>query len=143
MILARSIAMSLAVSTGRTTVVSWAGATEAGEFAPGCCAFSTGRTAKIEKKRATRARSFLFMAKPPDAALAGWILCPLVWLVGILLASPRDTKNAPEKTFFLLFLGLRLTLRRLRCARSLCGWAGTCGAGSFGRRIGALPAENP
>src|SRR5882762_3113171 len=110
MILARSIAMSLALSAGRTTEVSCAGATEAGEFAAGCCAFSTGMTAKIEKMRATRARSFLFMAKPPDAALVGWILCSWVWLVGILLASPKDTKNAPEETFFLLILRLSLTI---------------------------------
>src|SRR4029077_5743285 len=126
-------AISLALSAGRTTEVSCTGETEAGEFAPGCCAFSTGMTAKIEKMRATRARSFLFMAKPPDAALAGWILCSLVWLVGILLASPKDTKNAPEKTFFLLFLRLRLTFRRLGRPRSSCRWAYSCAAGSFGR----------
>ena len=44
----------------------------------------------------------------PAPGLVLWILRPLVWLVGILLASSKDTKNTPEKTFFVLLLGLRL-----------------------------------
>ena len=71
--------------------------------------------AKIAKIKATHVRSFMFMAKPPDTTgLVRWVLRSLAWLVGILifilLASPKDTKNAPEKTFF-LSLRLRLTLR--------------------------------
>jgi hypothetical protein len=44
----------------------------------------------------------------PAPGLVLWILRPLVWLVGVLLASSKDTKNTPEKTFFVLLLGLRL-----------------------------------
>src|ERR1700682_1590697 len=72
--------------------------------------------AKMGKTKATHVRSFMVMAKPPDTTdLVRWVLRSLAWLVGILilLASPKDTKNAPEKTFFVLSLRLRLTLCRL------------------------------
>ena len=39
-----------------------------------------------------------------------WILRSLILLVGILLVTSKDTKNALEKTFFVLLLGLRLTV---------------------------------
>src|ERR1700674_4219859 len=101
--------MSLALSVGRTSV-------PAGEFTAGCCAFNTGMAAKMGEIKATHVRSFMVMAEPPDTTdLVRWVLRSLAWLVGILilLASPKDTKNAPEKTFFVLSLRLRLTLCRL------------------------------
>ena len=53
----------------------------------------------------------MFIAKPPNAtALVRRILRSLVWLVGVLLASSKDTKYAVEKTFFVRIFGLWLTL---------------------------------
>src|SRR5260370_27733294 len=116
MILARSMATSRALCAGRASVLSCGGEVEAG-----CCAFSRELSGLIEKLRATHVRSFKFIAKPPDAtALVGWILCFLIWLLGVLLASPKDTKYALEKTFFLLLFRLCLTFRSVRRTRILC-----------------------
>src|ERR1700675_62800 len=110
MIRARSIAPSRALCGGRTSVTSCVEETGAGELAAGCCASSPGTIANIGKIRATHVRSFMFIAKPPNAtALVRRILRSLVWLVGVLLASSKDTKYAVEKTFFVRIFGLRLT----------------------------------
>src|SRR5882672_3072931 len=142
-ILALSISLSLPLSAGRTSVPACEGEMEAGESAAGCCAFSGEATAKIGKTRATHVRSFTFMANPPDDALVRWVLCSLVWLVGVLLASPKDTKNAPEKTFFVLLFGLRLPFRRFsagtRGGRILCIRA----CRRWWRSVRLLTAENP
>src|SRR5579872_7118330 len=106
------MARSRALCIGRGSTLCCAEETVAGEFVAGCCAFIRGMSGQIEKTRATHVRSFRFIAKPPNAtALVGWFLCFLVWLVGVLFTSPKDTKYALEKTFFLLLFGLRLIIR--------------------------------